>query len=88
MRNVEGDDMKLLTTFVVLATAALVLNPAQASSWKCSAKGIVSGSYSGGSKAYIHLRPYTSGGQYSVKKVNANKVTGKTKNGTPFTCSK
>jgi hypothetical protein len=36
----------------------------------------------------IHLRPYSSGSRYSVKKVSANKVTGKTKDGTRFTCTK
>jgi hypothetical protein len=44
--------------------------------------------YTGGSSAYIHLKPYSTGGNYAVKKVNATKVTGTTKDGTPFTCTR
>jgi hypothetical protein len=62
--------------------------PANAAGWTCSAANLKNYSYSGGSKAMIHLRAYSKGGRYSVRKVNAKKVTGKTADGTKFTCVK
>ena len=65
-----------------------LMTAAHAAGWKCSAAKLKNYSYDGGSSAMIHLSPYSSGGRYCVKKVNANKVTGKTKDGTRFTCTK
>lgn len=62
--------------------------PAAAENWVCSAKNLVNYQYTGGSRAMIHLSPYNSGGSYKVTKVSDAKVTGKTKDGTPFTCIK
>lgn len=68
------------------ALAALVISTsANAEGWTCSASGMVSGSYDGGSIAYIHLSGYPDGGTYAVTK-NGKRATGTTKNGTKFTC--
>ena len=55
--------------------------------WTCSAQNLVNSRYSGGSSAYIHLKGYGSGGRYRVTKQNDSRVTGTTKDGTPFTCT-
>jgi hypothetical protein len=72
-----------------LPAIAIALAPltavAQAKSWKCSATGLVSGSYDGGATAYIHLQGFSSGGTYSVTR-KGNVATGVTANGTRFTC--
>jgi len=59
------------------------------SAWNCSAKSLVDSSYNGGSYANIHLSAYSSGGDYKVK-LNSSKTiaSGKTADGTLFTCSK
>jgi hypothetical protein len=67
---------------------ALAPTPAEAAGWKCAAKRLKNSSYKGGKTAYIHLSPYNNGGSYKVTKVSSTKVTGKTKDGTPFTCKK
>jgi len=64
----------------------LTSSGASAEGWTCSAPGLVSGSYDGGSSAYIHLNGFPSGGTYPVQK-NGKRATGTTKNGTKFTCS-
>lgn len=75
--------------YAAFAGAAMMaaMSPAlgQGKSWKCSAPGMVSGSYDGGSTAYIHLQGFSTGGTYSVTK-SASLATGVTKNGTRFTC--
>lgn len=71
----------LLASFLVLITI-----PAESQgAWKCSAPGLVSGSYDGGATAYIHLQGFPSGGSYAVTK-NGNVASGTTANGTRFTC--
>jgi len=70
----------------IAASAFIMAVPANAAGWTCSAAKLKNYSYSGGSKAMIHLRGYSTGGRYSVRKVNAKKVTGTTKDGTKFTC--
>jgi hypothetical protein len=83
--------MKYQIAAVIGCTAAIITAstaPATAASWTCSAAKLKNYSYSGGTSAMIHLSPYSSGGRYPVKKVNANKVTGTTKDGTKFTCTK
>jgi hypothetical protein len=87
----QGRGSLVLLTAVVAAFAmfSIAISPsAHAAQWSCSAKNMLSGSYSGGSKARIHLKGYGRGGSYSVKKVSANKVTGVTQDGTPYTCVK
>jgi len=73
---------------IFFASSFVMVSSAEAAGWKCSAAQLKNYSYSGGSSAMIHLRAYSKGGRYSVKKVNAKKVTGKTKDGTKFTCTK
>ncbi|WP_271088043.1 hypothetical protein [Hoeflea poritis] len=65
----------------------IMATPAEAASWKCTAKKLKNASYRGGRTAMIHLSPYKSGGRYPVTKVSDKKVVGKTKDGTPFTCT-
>jgi len=81
--------MKLSIIFAaaVLALALAEVTPAMAAGWKCTASKLKSYRYTGGSKAYIHLSPYGRGGWYRVKKVSPKKVTGKTKDGTRFSCT-
>lgn len=55
--------------------------------WACTAPNLINSRYSGGSSAYIHLKGYGSGGRYRVTKETDSRVTGTTKDGTPFTCS-
>ena len=80
--------MKPLIIGAITVGALLLTSIANAASWTCSAAKLKNYSYSGGSSAMIHLSPYSKGGRYPVKKVNANKVTGTTKDGTKFTCTK
>jgi hypothetical protein len=63
----------------------VVASATPAGKWSCSAQGLVSGSYSGGDWANIHIQPFSSGGSYRVQK-NGNIATGVTANGTPFRC--
>lgn len=72
----------LLLSIVVLLAA---LSAADAASWKCSAKNLADGTYSGGGTAYIHLSPYKSGHEYPVTK-KGKTATGVTQDGTKFTC--
>jgi hypothetical protein len=80
---------KFLTVLGVgFAASAFVLitGPAESQgAWKCTAPGLISGSYDGGTSAYIHLQGFSSGGSYAVTK-NGNVATGVTANGTRFTC--
>jgi hypothetical protein len=78
--------MNYLIMGAVAAGALLMSSSANAATWTCSAAKLKNYSYSGGSSAMIHLSPYSKGGRYPVKKVNANKVSGTTKDGTKFTC--
>lgn len=59
--------------------------PAVEKKWVCTADGLASFRYSGGDWAYIHLSPYPNGGSYPATKTGSI-ATGKTKDGTPFTC--
>jgi hypothetical protein len=82
--------LKILLSIVVpaLAASAAVLFAQPAASqgaWKCSAPGLISGNYDGGSTAYIHLQGFPSGGSYAVTK-SGNVASGVTANGTRFTC--
>ena len=73
----------------LVLTAVLILVPAAAeAAWTCSASKLKAFRYNGGAKAYIHLAPYGKGGWYAVRKAGATKATGRTKNGTRFTCRK
>jgi hypothetical protein len=76
--------MRFVGLFGLLVAAMALTSPASAA-WKCSAPGLVSGSYDGGASAYIHLKGFPSGGTYPVTK-KGNVATGTTKNGTKFTC--
>lgn len=60
-----------------------------ASKWTCTAQGLKEARYDGSNEAYIHLSAYTTGGKYKVtKNAEGTKATGKTKDGTEFTCTK
>lgn len=76
--------MRTLVLLILLATSS----SAHAENWTCTAPNMISGSYDGGSMAYIHLTGFPDGGTYSVQKSGNNKVSGTTKNGTKFTCVK
>ncbi len=66
--------------------ACVSLTYAQTGEWTCNAENMKSGSYNGGKTAKIHLKPYKKGAAYPVTIVSDDKVTGVTKDGTPFTC--
>lgn len=68
----------------VLIWAAL-FGSAHAETWTCSAAKMASGSYDGGSMAYIHLSPYPNGKPYPVAR-KGKVATGKTSDGTSFVC--
>ena len=56
-------------------------------SWKCSAENLAESRYYGGSTAKIRLAGFSKAGSYSVTKSPDGKTaTGKTGNGTPFSC--
>lgn len=80
----------LNTVFVAVALAGLSGAAAAQSGkkWICTAEKLQNFSYKGGKTAMIHLKPYKSGGNYQVTPVSDTKVTGKTKDGTPFICEK
>ena len=79
---------------IILSVVALLLVAACASTqskdgsvWKCSAPGIASDSqYYGGDKAFIHLNAYSSGMWYPAVR-SGYTATGKTSDGTMFTCT-
>lgn len=69
---------------ISLFTAAFA-STASADGWKCSAPGMQSGTYDGGTMAYIHLSAYPNGKSYAVTK-KGKTATGVTSDGTRFTC--
>lgn len=80
--------MKVFFGVAVLVAACGIQSShveAQNKTWTCSAPGLVSGSYDGGSSAYIHLQGFPSGGSYPVSR-SGKTATGTTQNGTKFTC--
>ncbi|MBV1864203.1 MAG: hypothetical protein KUG74_07165 [Rhodobacteraceae bacterium] len=66
----------------------LIAGNAHAAGWSCTAEKLKDYRYNGGKYAMIHISPYQSGGRYKVVKVSATDVTGKTKDGTSFACTK
>lgn len=69
------------------STPAAPAAAAPAMKWTCTAPGLVTARYTGGSTAYVHLSRYTSGGSYPVvKNASGNVATGKTADGTDFVC--
>jgi hypothetical protein len=87
MRSGSRLGLALIAGVSVALDALLMTTPAVAARWECSAKNLKSYRYTGGSSAMIHLSPYPNGGTYPVTRVSATKVTGKTKDGTAFTCT-
>jgi hypothetical protein len=79
---IKGIEMRLS---IILFAVITFVSTASAESWTCSAPGMVSGSYDGGTSAYVHLGGFPSGGSYPVQK-NGKRATRTTKNGTRFTC--
>ena len=47
---------------VIVLGVAEPVHAQSGKAWKCTAPGLVSGSYSGGSSAYIHLSGFSTGG--------------------------
>jgi len=84
MRNIS---IILLLSLDLLLTGCATLGGGR--SWKCNANGLEDSYYSGGDSAFIHLLKYSTGAEYPVK-LNEDKTeaTGKTDDGTPFTCTK
>ena len=62
--------------------------PAAEAKWVCTAPNMVSGRYTGGDWAFIHLAAYQSGGSYKLLEKSESVVKGVTKDGTPFECKK
>jgi len=88
--TVIGVEMNMSKSFllalVILSGSSL---GASANNWTCSAQNMQSFKYDGGATAYIHLAPYSYGGDYPVAMNKAKtQATGKTANGTTFTCVK
>ena len=79
----------LSLAIIACSTPVLAGSVNAGNGWSCTANNIQTARYSGGSRAYIHLRPYKDGKRYKVT-LNASKTraTGKTSNGTSFACSK
>ena len=70
----------------VFSAVVIALTPGGAhAAWTCTAKGLVSATYDGGTSAYVHLEGFNRGNSYAVTK-NGKVATGTTKNGTKFTC--
>ena len=74
--------------FMIGILTALVAPPAmsQTSGWTCTAAKFADGHYEGGTTAYIHLSPYSSGHDYPVTR-KGKMATGTTADGTPFKCT-
>lgn len=73
------------TTSVGNSDQEKVIQPVKEKKWGCKAPNLVTFRYSGGDNAYIHLSPYSYGGDYRVTK-NGITATGETANGTTFVC--
>ena len=78
---------KTVFSLALMSVPLMACQTASGPAWSCSAESMVSGSYSGGSTASIHLSAYSSGGTYGVtKSADGKTASGKTGDGTPFTC--
>ena len=79
----------LATPLVLCFWAIASQSVAADETWTCKADGLREFRYDGSGWAYIHLNGYQAGGNYQVK-VNEERTeaTGKTKDGTQFTCLK
>ena len=79
-----------MLTLLVATLAFLTTAPAMAENidqqWVCAAKGLKTARYSGGSRAYVHLKSFRKGSDYAVTKNSDGSVSGKTANNTPFVC--
>jgi len=75
-------------TGALFATAVLAQGAPAKKKWSCTAPGLVSAAYDGGSSAYVHLKGYSEGGHYSVTlNSKGTSATGVTANGTKFVCT-
>lgn len=81
---------QLMIVWGALMVAGCASGPGpEPTNWTCSAKGLKQSSYAGGNTALIHLRGFSRGARYEVTlSEDGRTATGKTGNGTPFTCSK
>ena len=74
--------------FSFMPLQAQTTTPAAEAKWACTAPSIVSGRYTGGDWAFIHLAAYQSGGSYKLLEKGESVVKGMTKDGTLFECKK
>lgn len=82
---------KILAVVAVSAafTGCVAGNDKDGAAWICEAKGMVSSNYDGSNYAYVHLQGYSQGARYKIQlNEGMTEATGKTGNGTPFSCSK
>ena len=78
----------IVSSYCVAPLQAQTATPAADAKWVCSAPNMVSGRYTGGDWAFIHLAAYQSGGSYRLLEKSVSVVKGVTKDGTPFECKK
>ncbi len=74
--------------FCLTLLQAQTTAPEADAKWVCTAANMVSGRYTGGDWAFIHLAAYPSGGSYKVAEKTDTVAKGVTKDGTPFECKK
>ena len=78
----------VLVSCTVVVLAGCAASQTKDGGWTCSAPNMISGSYDGGTHAYIHESGYPHGNNYLVKYMDSNKVVGKTRYDTSFTCTR
>lgn len=78
----------IISFFSFAPLHAQTATPAAEAKWVCTAPNMVSGRYTGGDWAFIHLAAYQSGGSYRLLEKSEFVVKGVTKDGTPFECKK
>ena len=78
----------LLVISLMLLTDASVAIAAE-DNWICRAENLITAKYDGSGWAFVHLQGYRTGGSYRVKQnEQGTEATGKTADGTLFTCVK
>ena len=77
-----------VSLFCTTALKAQTASPTADAKWVCTAANMVSGRYTGGDWAFIHLAAYSNGGSYKIVEKSESVAKGVTKDGTPFECKK
>lgn len=78
----------IVSFFSITPLCAQTIAPVAEAKWVCTAPNMVSGRYTGGDWAFIHLAAYQSGGSYKIVEKSDTAVKGVTKDGTSFECKK